>query len=58
MIAAAVVFAATPIGGLPLAPFVILMSLAMLASNTPTALLCWQLPDDEPDPIAEGEHRG
>ncbi|QUQ69420.1 hypothetical protein [Kutzneria sp. CA-103260] len=58
MIVAAVLFAVTPIGGLPLAPFVVLMSLAMLASNTPSALLAWQLPDDEPDPIAEGEHRG
>ncbi|EWM14259.1 hypothetical protein [Kutzneria sp. 744] len=58
MIAAAVAFAATPIGSLPLAPFVVLMSLGMLAANTPSALLAWQLPDDEPDPIAEGDSRG
>ena len=58
MVAAAVIFAVTPLGRLPLGPYVVLMSLVMLASSTPSALLAWQLPDDEPDPIAEGEHRG
>jgi peptidoglycan/LPS O-acetylase OafA/YrhL len=58
MVAAAVIFAVTPIGRLPVGPYVLLMSLVMLASSTPSALLAWQLPDDEPDPIAEGEHRG
>jgi len=40
---AAVIFTAPPIGRLRLGPFVVLMSLVMIASNTQTA---------------EGEHRG
>jgi hypothetical protein len=58
MLVAALVLSLTPIRDLQYGPFVLLMSLMSLASNTPTALLCWQLPDDEPDPIAEGDNRG
>ena len=58
MVIAAFVLALTPIKDLPYGPFVLLISLMALASNTPTALLGWQLPDDEPDPIAEGDSRG
>lgn len=58
MVIAALVLAMTPLKYLPYGPFVLIMSLAMLASKVPTALLCWQLPDDEPDPIAEGDRRG
>ena len=58
MVIAGMVLTLTPLGNLPYGPFVVLMSLVMLASSTPTALLGWQLPDDEPDPIAEGDSRG
>ena len=58
MVIAAIVLALTPVRDQPYGPFVLIMSLVMLASNVPTALLCWQLPDDEPDPIAEGDSRG
>lgn len=58
MLAAALALSLTPIRDMQYGPFVLLMSLMSLASNTPTALLCWQLPDDEPDPIAEGDSRG
>jgi peptidoglycan/LPS O-acetylase OafA/YrhL len=58
MVIAGTVLTLTPLRNLPYGPFVLLMSLVMLASSTPTALLGWQLPDDEPDPIAEGDRRG
>jgi peptidoglycan/LPS O-acetylase OafA/YrhL len=58
MVIAAFVLALTPLRESPHGPFVLLISLVALASNTPSALLCWQLPDDEPDPIAEGDSRG
>ena len=58
MVIAAFVLALTPIKDLPYGPFVLLISLMALASNVPTGLLAWQLPDDEPDPIAEGDSRG
>jgi hypothetical protein len=58
MVIVAVLLALTPLKQLPFGPFVVIMSLAMLASGTPNALLAWQLPDDEPDPIAEGDSRG
>jgi peptidoglycan/LPS O-acetylase OafA/YrhL len=58
MVIVAVLLALTPLKELPFGPFVVIMSLAMLASGTPNALLCWQLADDEPDPIAEGDSRG
>ncbi|HTI26664.1 MAG TPA: hypothetical protein VL652_37110 [Kutzneria sp.] len=58
MVIAGMVLTLTPLKNLQYGPFVVLMSLVMLASSTPTALLGWQLPDDEPDPIAEGDSRG
>jgi hypothetical protein len=58
MVIAAVVLGVTPIKALPYGPFALLISLVALVGNVPSALLAWQLPDDEPDPIAEGEHRG
>jgi peptidoglycan/LPS O-acetylase OafA/YrhL len=58
MVIAAMVLASTPLSGAPFGSFVLLVSLVALVSNVPTGLLAWQLPDDEPDPIAEGEHRG
>ena len=58
MVIAAMVLALTPIKDLQFGPFVLLVSLVAVVGNVPTALLAWQLPDDEPDPIAEGEHRG
>ena len=58
MVIAAMVLASTPLGSTPFGPFVLLVSLIALASNVPTGLLAWQLPDDEPDPIAEGDRRG
>ncbi|HEY0501235.1 MAG TPA: hypothetical protein VGD48_36200 [Kutzneria sp.] len=58
MVIVAVLLALSPLKQLPFGPFVVIMSLAVLASGTPNALLAWQLPDDEPDPIAEGDSRG
>lgn len=58
MVIAAFVLVLTPLKDLPYGPFVLLVSLVSLVGNVPTALVAWQLPDDEPDPIAEGEHRG
>ncbi|MFC0438532.1 hypothetical protein [Kutzneria buriramensis] len=58
MVIAAMVLASTPISSTRFGPFVLLISLIALVGNVPSALLAWQLPDDEPDPIAEGEHRG
>jgi len=58
MVIAAMALALSPVKDQPFGPFVLLVSLAVLVGNVPTALLAWQLPDDEPDPIAEGEHRG
>ena len=58
MVIAAMVLALPPLRSTPFGPFVLLVSILALVSNVPTALLCWQLPDDEPDPIAEGDHRG
>jgi TctA family transporter len=58
MVIAGMVLTLTPLKNLPYGPFVVLMSLVMVASSTPTAVLGWQLPDDEPDLIAEGDSRG
>ncbi|GAA3432467.1 hypothetical protein [Kutzneria kofuensis] len=58
LVIAAMVLALTPLREQQFGPFALLVSLVALASNVPTALLAWQLPDDEPDPIAEGDSRG
>ena len=58
MVIAAVVLTLPPLRNTPYGPFVLITSLLALVSNVPTALLCWRLPDDEPDPIAEGDRRG
>jgi hypothetical protein len=58
MVIAAVALASTPVSSAQSGPFVLLIGLVALVGTVPAALLGWQLPDDEPDPIAEGEHRG
>jgi hypothetical protein len=58
LVIAAAVLVLTPLKDHQYGPFVLLVSFLALVSNVPTVLLAWQLPDDEPDPIAEGDSRG
>lgn len=61
----AVTLTVTPLGRYPLGAYVIAMPLLLLSIGTPSALLAWQLPDDDPEHIGDdrvphpgGEIRG